>query len=62
MLTVPDLIHRLRLISRKSALRVYGVLFEEEPYLVAGCQEVVVPDVIVLSRRELGLKPPGRAG
>ena len=54
---MPNLIHRPALLPRQPPLRVKRVLFQEEPDLVAGRQEVVVPDVVVVARRELGLRP-----
>ena len=50
-----DLVHRLLLRTRELPLLIDRLLFEEVPYLVARRQEVVVPDMIIVSRRELRL-------
>jgi hypothetical protein len=55
--TVPNLVHRLVLWSIKRAVVVDGVFFEEKPYLVTRRQEILVTDMVVVTRGEFGLLP-----
>ena len=51
---MPDLVNRLLLWSIQLSVRD-GVFFQEVTYLVAGSEEVVVADMIILSCSELRL-------
>ena len=51
---MPDLVHGLLLRARELPV-ADGLLLEEVPDLVAAREEVVVPDVVVVARRELRL-------
>ena len=53
---MPDLVHRLLLRPHELPVLVDRLLLEEVADLVAGRQEVVVPDVVVVAGREFRLR------
>jgi hypothetical protein len=48
---MPDLVDSEVFRLRQFATGIEGVFFEEEPYLIAGCQKVVVPNMVAVLAR-----------